>query len=139
MFTKYSIELRKAIEATGHCYFCNGYFCIKEQCLYVSDSCHLNVVGYGETGYLFESMRKVAGTYAKMPGEKVEGQILGIMGVNIARDRIDLLLHLCQVGFVGVYITVLVEKQEDQKFNKLLMNDQIPHGVFFGSELVYIV
>ena len=110
MFSENTVKLRETIETAGFRYLRDGYLCVDEQRLHVSNSCHLDIVGYGESGYLLESVGKIAGTYAEMLGEKVKGQVFGIVRVDITRDRIYLLFQLCQVGFVGIYVAVLVEK-----------------------------
>lgn len=72
MFSKNAIKLRKAIEAAGFRYLRDGDLCVDKQCLNISNSCHLNVVGYGESSYLFKSVGKVAGTNAEMLCEEVK-------------------------------------------------------------------
>ena len=47
------------------------------------------------------------------------------MSVNIPRDCIDLLLQLREDGFVFVDIAILVQKQQNQKLDEFLMNNQI--------------
>ena len=59
--------------------------------------------------------------------------------MDIGRHRIDLLLQLCQLGFVGIDIAALIQKQEDQKLNKLLMDDQVAHRIFFWCQLIDVI
>ena len=66
MLSKNTVKLREAIKATGFRHLCNGVLCVDKQCLNISNSCHLNVVGYGESSYLLKSVGKVAGTNAEM-------------------------------------------------------------------------
>ena len=61
------------------------------------------------------------------------------MRVDAAGDRVDFLLQLGQDGFLFVNIAVLVQKQQNQKFNKLLMNNQIAHRVCLGREKINVV
>ena len=72
MFSKNAVKLRKAIEAAGFRYLCDGDLSVDKQCLNISNPCHLNIVGYGESGYLFKSVGKVAGTNAEMLCEEVK-------------------------------------------------------------------
>lgn len=73
MFSKNTVELREAIETTRFCCFCNGYLCINEQCLYISDASHLNIIGHREAGYLLKSVGEITCAYAKMFSEKIQG------------------------------------------------------------------
>lgn len=139
MLSENPIELGEAVESTGGADLRNGDPGVDKHGLYIAHTGHLDVVGYGKSGYLLESVGKVAGTDAEMPGEKIEGQILGVMGMNIAGNRIYFLFQLRQIGFVGVNIASLVEKEQNQKFDKLLVNDQIPHGILFRCKLINVI
>ena len=72
MLSKNTVKLREAIKPTGFRHLCNGDIRVDKQCLNISNPCHLNIVGYRESGYLFESVGKVAGTNAEMLCEEVK-------------------------------------------------------------------
>ena len=61
------------------------------------------------------------------------------MRVDAAGDRVDFLLQLGQDGFLFVNIAVLVQKQQYQKFDELLMNNQIAHRVRLGRKKINVV
>ena len=139
MLSEHAVELRKAIETAWLRHFRNWDLCIDQQSLDVSDPGHLNIFGYGKARHLLKFVGKVACADAKLLGKGIEGQILWVMGMNIARDRIDFLLQLRQIGFAGVNVVPLIEKKQDQKLNKLLMDHQIPHGILLGGKLIDVV
>ena len=72
MLSKNTVKLREAIKATGLCHLRDGDFRVDKQCLNISNPCHLNIVGYRESGYLLKTVGKVAGTNAEMLCEEVE-------------------------------------------------------------------
>ena len=72
MLSKNAIKLRKAIEAAGFSHLRDGDIRVDQQCLNISNPRHLNIVGYRESGYLFKSVGKVAGTNAEMLCEEVK-------------------------------------------------------------------
>ena len=139
IFAEDPVELGKAVEAAGGGDFRDGCVGIDQQGLYVADPGHLNVIRYGEACNLLEPMGQVAGTQVVGPGKKLQRQIVGIVGMDVAGNGVDLLLQLRQHRFIGIDIAVLIQVQQDQKFDELLMDDQIAHGVVFGRELVNVI
>ena len=139
MFAEDPIELGEAVETTGFRQFGDGDLGINEQCLHISDPCHLNIVCHRETGNLFKFVGKVAGTDTEMAGKRLQRQRLGVVRMNVSGNRVDLHFGLCDFGFVGIYIGFLVQENQDQEFDELLMDDQVTHGVLLLRQMVNVI
>lgn len=139
MLSEHTIELRKAVKPAPCRDFGDGDIRIDEQCLHVADSGHLDIVGDGKARNILKAMRKIAGADVVGFSQHFEAQIFRIMRMDAACNRVDFLLQVRQDGFLFVNIAIPVQKQQHQKFDKLLMNHQIAHRIFFGSKEIDIV
>lgn len=61
------------------------------------------------------------------------------MRMDVVGNRVDLLFGICYFCFVGIYVVFLIKENQDQKFNELLMDDQIAHGVILLRQLINVV
>lgn len=59
--------------------------------------------------------------------------------MDVVGNRVDLLFGICYFCFVGIYVVFLIKENQDQKFNELLMDDQITHGVILLRQLINVV
>ena len=108
MLSEHTIKLGKTVESAMFRYFGNRYLGINEQCLCVSDPGHLYIVGHRKAGNMLKSVGKIAGADAEMCCQKLQRQILWIMGMDIAGYGIKFAFQVRHFGFVGIKIAPLI-------------------------------
>ena len=139
MLSENAVELGEAVEAAGGGYLCNGDLGIDQHGLYIPDPGHLDVIRDGKARDILKLVGQVTAADAELLGQLFQGKLLGVMAVDIACDGVDFPLHGGHFRFVGILVAFLIQVQQGQKLHKLLVNDQIPHGVGFGGQKVNII
>ena len=139
MLVKHPVKLGKAVKTAGLGNFGDGGLGADEQGLHIADAGHLNVLGHGEAGDVAELMGQIAVADVKLFCQRIQGQFLRVMGVDIPCHGIDFFLQKPVFCLVGEGIGALIEENQGEKFHELLMDDEVTHGVVLGGEEVDVV